>query len=225
MNRLKWKHFHREVILLNVRWYLAYPLSYRNLEEMMEDRGIDVDHTTIFRWVQEYSPNLVSAFNRRKKPVSRSWRMDETYIKVRGKWRYLYRAVDKQGMTIDFMLSSRRDVGAAATFLCRAIGNNGVPEKINIDQSGANTAGMKLYNQISKTNIEIRQCKYLNNIEEGDHFGLKKTLTSATGFKRMRCAKNVIYGAEVIRMIRKGQLEPIGSVRQNQFEAFKSLVA
>jgi putative transposase len=151
--------------------------------------------------------------------------MDETYIKVRGKWRYLYRAVDKQGKTVDFMLSGKRDVSAAASFLCRAIGNNGVPDIINIDKSGANTAGINLYNQIESSSIEIRRCKYLNNIVEGDHFGLKRTLTSVTGFKRMRSAKNTIYGAEVIRMIRKDQLEPSGLVRLSQYESFKGLVA
>ena len=225
MKRLKYKHFHADIILLNVRWYLAYPLSYRNLEEMMDDRGINIDHTSIYRWVQEYSPNLVKNFNKRKRPVAGSWRMDETYIKVRGKWKYLYRAVDKQGKTVDFMLSSKRDASAAASFLCRAIGNNGVPDKINIDKSGANTAGINLYNHIESTSIEIRRCKYLNNIVEGDHFGLKRTLTSVTGFKRMKSAKNSIYGAEVIRMIRKDQLEPCGLVRLSQYESFKSLVA
>ena len=104
MNQLKWRHFHRDIILLNVRWYLAYPLSYRNLEEMMLDRGIHIDHTTLFRWVQAYSKSLATNFNKRKRPVSKSWRMDETYIKVGGVWRYLYRAVDKQGMTVDFLI-------------------------------------------------------------------------------------------------------------------------
>ena len=225
MRNLKYRQFQRDIVLLNVRWYLAYPLSYRNLEEMMKDRGIEVDHTTIYRWVQAYSPILVANFNKRKRPVSKSWRMDETYIKVKGVCRYLYRAVDKQGMTVDFTLSSKRDTAAAASFLCRAIGNNDVPEKINIDQSGANTAGIQLFNQVTGANIEIRQCKYLNNIVEGDHFGLKKTLTSVACFKRMKTAKNTIYGAETIRMIRKGQLDPIGLVRPSQFEIFKKLVA
>ena len=225
MNRLKWRHFQRDIILLNVRWYLAYPMSYRNLAEMNEDRGLNVEHTTIYRWVQAYSPKLEENFQKRKRPVATSWRMDETYIKVRGKWVYLYRAVDKEGMTVDYRLSSRRDLHAAANFLCRAIGNNGVPKKINIDKSGANTAGIQLYNDLSKTNIEIRQCKYLNNRVEGDHYGLKKCLTSVTGFKRFNSAKNIIYGAEVIRMIRKDQFEYDGSLRPNQFEAFCSLVA
>ena len=225
MNQLKWRHFHRDIVLLSVRWYLAYPLSYRNLEEMMQDRGIKIDHTTIFRWVQAYSKNLTENFNMRKRPVSSSWRMDETYIKVGGVWRYLYRAVDKQGMTVDFMLSSKRDTIAAANFLCKAIGVNGIPEKINIDQSGATVSGIELYNKVNGSNIEIRQCKYLNNIIEGDHFGLKKNLTTVTGFKRMTSARNSIYGAEVIRMIRKDQLKSTGSVRLSQFEKFKSLVA
>ena len=225
MNQLKWRHFHRDIVLLNVRWYLAYPLSYRNLEEMMQDRGIKIDHTTIFRWVQAYSQILVPNFNLKKRQVSKSWRMDETYIKVGGVWRYLYRAVDKQGMTVDFMLSSKRDTIAAANFLCKAIDVNGIPEKINIDQSGANASGIELYNKVNGSKIEIRQCKYLNNIVEGDHFGLKKTLTTVTGFKRMTSAKNSIYGAEVIRMIRKDQLKSTGSVRLSQFEKFKSLVA
>ena len=151
--------------------------------------------------------------------------MDETYIKIRGKWVYLYRAVDKEGLTVDFRLSSKKDKHAAADFLCRAIANNGVPKKINIDKSGANAAGIELYNNLSDTNIEIRQCKYLNNIVEGDHYGLKKTLTSVTGIKRFKAAKSAIYGAEVIRMIRKDQLEYSGSLRPNQYEAFCSLIA
>lgn len=151
--------------------------------------------------------------------------MDETSITVRGTWKYLYRSVDKNGMTVDFMLSSKRDVKAAASFLCKAIANNGTPDKINIDCSGAHTAGIKLYNDVSGTQIEIRTCKYLNNIVEGDHFGIKKVLTSPKGFQRMHSARNTIYGAEVIRMIRKGQLRPEGSVYSNQFEVFVSLAA
>ena len=104
----KGAHFPPEVILMGVRWYLAYPLSTRHVEELMEERGVKVDHSTINRWVVKYSPQLKQEFHRRKRPVWASWRMDETYIKVKGEWKYLYRAVDKYGKTIDFVLTEKR---------------------------------------------------------------------------------------------------------------------
>ena len=124
----KGAHFPPEVILMGVRWYVAYPLSTRHVEELMEERGVEVDHSTINRWVIKYSPQLEEAFHRRKRPVWVSWRMDETYIKVKGQWRYLYRAVDKQGQTIDFLLTEHRDKEAALCFLKKAIRRNGLPE-------------------------------------------------------------------------------------------------
>src|SRR5215831_3374918 len=136
----KGAHFPPEVILMGIRWYVAYPLSTRHVEELMEERGVDVDHSTINRWVIKYSPQLEEALHRRKRPVWRSWRMDETYIKVKGQWRYLSRAVDKQGQTIDFLLTEHRDTEAARRFLKKAIRRHGVPEKITIDGSAANEA-------------------------------------------------------------------------------------
>src|SRR5947208_2526677 len=136
----KGAHFPPEVILMGVRWYVAYPLSTRHVEELMEERGVEVDHSTINRWVIKYSPQLEEAFHRRKRQVWVSWRMDETYIKVKGQWRYLYRAVDKQGQTIDFLLTKERDEQAAKRFLTKAIRRHGVPEKITIDGSAANEA-------------------------------------------------------------------------------------
>jgi transposase-like protein len=124
---------------MGVRWYLAYPLSTRHVEELMEERGVEVDHSTINRWVITYSPQLEEAFHRRKRPVWVSWRMDETYIKVKGQWRYLYRAVDKYGETIDFILTEHRDKEAALRFLQKAIRRNGVPKTITIDGSDANS--------------------------------------------------------------------------------------
>jgi putative transposase len=121
MISFKGAHFAKEIILTCVRWYVAYPLSYRQLEEMLQERGVAVDHSTIDRWVLKYSPQLEAAFHRRKRPVSRSWRLDETYIRVRGRWHYLYRAVDKAGQTIDFLLTTHRDEPAARRFLTRAI--------------------------------------------------------------------------------------------------------
>src|SRR5712691_795992 len=131
----KGAHFPREIILMGVRWYGAYPLSTRHVEELMEERGVKVDHSTINRWVIKYSPQLEEAFHRRKRAVWVSWRMDETYIKVKGEWRYHYRAVDKQGQTIDFLLTEHRDQEAALRFLKKAIRRHGVPEKITIDGS------------------------------------------------------------------------------------------
>jgi putative transposase len=122
---------------------VAYPLSYRHVEELMGERGVPIDHATIQRWVVKYSPQLGEAFHRRKRPVLGSWRMDETYIKVKGQWRYLYRAVDKTGQTIDFLLTEYRDTEAALHFLTQAIRRHGVPEKITIDGSEANEVGIK----------------------------------------------------------------------------------
>jgi putative transposase len=135
----------------------------------MEERGVLVDHATIQRWVVKYSPLLEEAFHRRKRPVWVSWRMDETYIKVKGLWRYLHRAVDKYGETIDFLLTEHRDKEAALQFLKKALRRNGVPETITIDGSEANAAAIKSYNQDHAASIVIRQVKYLNNVVEQDH--------------------------------------------------------
>ena len=155
----KGSHFEKEIILWGIRWYVAYPISYRQLEEMMKERGVAVDHSTLNRWVIKYAPEIEKQFRRRKRPVGKSWRMDETYIRVKGKWKYLYRAVDSEGQTIDFLLTPHRDKAAAAAFLHKAIRAHGLPEKITIDQSGSNTAAIKLYNRTHKTAIAIRQSK------------------------------------------------------------------
>ena len=157
----KGAHFPKDIILMGVRWYVAYPLSYRHVEELMEERGVKVDHSTIQRWVAKYSPPLEEAFHRRKRPVWVSWRMDETYIKIKGQWDYLYRAVDKTGQTIDFLLTAQRDEEAALRFLKKAIRRHGVPAKITIDGSAANEAAIKSYNAAHGTAIAIRTIKYL----------------------------------------------------------------
>jgi putative transposase len=155
----KGAHFPQDIILMGVRWYVAYPLSYRHVEELMEERGVSVDHATIQRWVVKYSPQLEEAFHRRKRPVWVSWRMDETYIKVKGEWCYLYRAMDKTGQTIDFLLTAQRDEPATKWFLTKAIRRHGVPEKITIDGSEANTSAIRSYNAEHGTAIIIRQLK------------------------------------------------------------------
>ena len=157
MIEFKGSHFEREVILWGVRWYVAYPISYRQLEEMMDERGVEVDHSTLNRWVVKYVPLLEAQFRARKRPVGSSWRLDETYVKVKGVWKYLYRAVDKPkpGATVDFLLTAKRDCKAALRFLRKAIRYNGTPEKITIDKSGANTAAIESHNTETKAGIEI----------------------------------------------------------------------
>ena len=173
-------HYPLEVMLTCVRWYVAYPLSLRHIEEMMQERGVFVDHATVHRWAIKVLPVLAAVFRRRKRPVGRSWRMDETYIKVSGQWRYLYRAVDRDGDTVDFLLTAKRYKAAARRFLERAIDLHGVPEKINIDKSGANTAAIESVKADACADILMRQNKYLNNIVEQDHRGVKRvTLADA----------------------------------------------
>ena len=219
----KGAHFPKDIILMGVRWYVAYPLSYRHIEELMEERGVPVDHATIQRWVVKYSPQLEEAFHRRKRPVWVSWRMDETYIKIKGAWYYLYRAVDKQGQTIDFLLTEQRDQEAALRFLKKAIRRHGVPEKITIDGSAANEAAIKSYNEGYGTAIAIRKMKYLNNIVEQDHRGVKRVTRPMLGFKLFDAAQGTLVGIALMHMIKKKQMvveaEDQGLTAAEQFYA------
>jgi putative transposase len=214
MIEFKGSHFERDVILWAVRWYVAYPIGYRQLEEMMEEHGVEVDHATLNRWVLKYVPLLEQELQTRKQPVGRSWRMDETYVRVKGSWKYLYRAVDKAGATVGFLLTAKRDRKAALRFLRKAIKRT--PEKITIDKSGANTAAIESHNAETEAGIEIRQIKYLNNIVEQDHRAIKRLLRPMLGFKSFRSAAVTLAGVELMHMIRKGQLVPTGEVRPAQ---------
>src|SRR5262245_58941529 len=221
----KGAYFPTEVMLMGVRWYVAYPLSTRHVEELMAERGVDVDHSTITRWIIKYSPLLEEAFHRRKRPVWVSWRMDETYIRVRGEWKYLYRAVDKHGKTIDFLLTAQRDEHAAKRFLTKAIRRHGVPEKIIIDGSAANEAAIKSYNAEHGTAIVIRKTKYLNNIVEQDHRGVKRVTRPMLGFKAFDAAQSTLTGIELMHMLRKGQLEGGREAGRSAAEQFYALAA
>src|SRR6266849_4447132 len=202
----KGAHFPHDIILMGVRWYVAYPLRYRHVEELLEERGVPIDHATIQRWVVTYSPQLEEAFHRRKRPVWVSWRMDETYMKVKGQWYDLYRAGDKTGQTIDFLLTEQRDEEAARRFLKKAIRRHGVPEKITIDGSTANEAAMKSDNEAHGTAIEIRKITYLNNMVEQDHRGVTRITHPMLGFKSFHAAQCTLTGIELMHMLRKGQL-------------------
>ena len=221
----KRRHFQKDMILQSFRWYLAYSLSYRDIEELMQERGFSVDHSTINRWVFHYSPQLEVAFRLKKKRAGNRWRMDESYIKVKGQWTYYYRAVDKQGQTIDFLLTARRDTKAALRFLKKAIAQNGKPSLVNIDQSGANTAGLKQVNRDNKTRIKIRQCKYLNNITEQDHRRIKRLTRPMLGFKNFHAAQRTLAGIEVMAMIKKGQIKTSAGDATSPAKQFYALAA
>ena len=205
MISFKGYRYPQEVILQTVRWYLAYSLSTRNLEEMLLERGISVDHSTINDWVLKFSPMLAEAFQKKKRKPGSRLRFDETYIKIKGKWYYLYRAVDKAGETVDFLLTKHRDKKAVKRFLKKLVKRNGKPSLINIDKSGANLAGINDYNREHNTRIEVRQCKYLNNIVESDHRNVKRKMNQMMGFKSFNSARRTIAGIETWHMIRKGQ--------------------
>ena len=202
----KGMRFPIDIILVCIRWYAAYPLSYRHLEEMMEERGVFVDHSSINRWAIRFLPLLEKVLRKHKRPVGGSWRMDETYIKVKGAWKYLYRAVDKAGKTVDFLLTARRDKAAALRFFDKAMKASGAPEKVTMDKSGANKAAMDEINARGETLIIVRQVKYLNNIVEQDHRAVKRVTKPMLNFKSFRAAKCVLAGIELMHMIRKGQL-------------------
>ncbi|WP_412524069.1 IS6 family transposase [Burkholderia sp. S-53] len=217
-------HYPFDVILLCVRGYVAYPLSLRHLEEMMAERGVSVDHSTVHRWAIKLLPVLEQAFRRRKRPVGKSWRMDETYIKVNGAWKYLYRAVAKDGNTIDFLLRARRDKAAARRYFERSIEQNDAPETVTIDKSGANLAALKDINATREPPIKIRQQKYLNNIVEQDHRAIKRRTRPMMGFKDFHCARILLGGIEVMHMIAKGQMKVVHK-SQTAAEQFYALAA
>ena len=216
-------HRYPKVIILQAVYFkLRFTLSYRDIEELLSIRGVNVDHSTIQRWVFKFSPIIEANMHKRKRQVCNSWRMDETYIKVSGKDRYLYRAVDKYGETVDFLLTKRRMKGSAQKFLNKAIRNNGIPRVINIDKSGANKEGIRTYNKRNYTRTQHRQCKYLNNIIEQDHRSVKRRISITTGFKEFESAQRTLSGIEVVHIIRKNQ---VVDSKSTAFKTFCSLVA
>ena len=220
---VKRMRFPIEVILVCIRWYAAYPLSCRHLEEMMEERGVTVDHSTVSRWAIRFLPLLEKTFRKYKRPVGGSWRMDETYIKVKGVWKYLYRAVDRDGKTIDFLLTAKRDKAAAKRFFDKAMQANSVPEKVTMDKSGANKAAIDEINANREKPMVVRQVKYLNNIVEQDHRAMKRITKSMLGFKSFQSAKNILAGIELMHMIRKGQIMMEGADKMSYAEQFYAL--
>jgi transposase-like protein len=204
----KGRHFDRGIVILCVRWYLRFKLSLRDLVEMMAERGLSMAHTTIMRWVQRYAPEFEKRWRRFARAVGQSWRVDETYVKVRGEWRYLYRAVDRAGRTVDFRLSPRRDVAAAKAFFRKAIkSQQRFPRTITLDGYAAShrAVGELKADGSLPANTRLRSSKYLNNLIEQDHRGVKQRIAVMLGFKEFRNAAITIAGIELLHRIRKGQ--------------------
>ena len=212
-NPFKWRHYQAQIILRCVRWYCTYPLSYRQVAEMVNERYTDVHHTTVYRWVQEYGPEIDLRCRPYLRPTNDSWRVDETYIKVKGKDKYLYRAVDSAGNTLDFLLCARRDATAAKRFFRKTLkaAHNQEPRVITVDK---NAAYPKAIDELKAKeelllNVELRQNKYLNNIVEQDHRGIKRLVKPGMGFGSFNTARRTIKGYELMNMITKGQIKGV----------------
>lgn len=230
----KGRHFDRSVILLCVRWYLAYNLSLRDLEEMMAERGHSVDHSTVHRWGVHFSPQLLKCFQQRKRAVTGRWHLDETYIKVRGQWMYLYRAIDSVGDTVEFLFSEHRDLSAAKRFLRKAFARHGRPDRIIIDGSQTNHETIvssdtenRLRDRSRRSLKPIRICKskYLNNRIEQDHRRIKRRVRSMLGFKSIASARVILDGIEMLHMMRKRQARYAYNPRPSIAEQFEILTA
>jgi transposase, IS6 family len=210
----KGRQFTGEVILWAVRWYLMFPISYRDLELMLQDRGVSVDHTTVFRWVRSYAAELEKRIRPHLRMSNSSWRVDETYVKLKGRWTYLYRAVDSRGQTIDFLLSAKRDAAAAKRFFRKALTQPHTvnPRTITVDKNPAYPKAIVEMQQAAELwrACRLRQVKYLNNIVEQDHRRVKRLTRPGLGFGRFWTARRTLAGFEAMAMIRKGQIRNVG---------------
>ena len=208
-NPFKWRQFEPGLILLCVRWYLRYAVSYRDLEEMMRERGLCVDHTTIYRWVQRYAPEI----DKRCRPFLRrttdSYRIDETYVRVGGAWHYLYRGVDSNGDTLDFLLRATRDRNAAIAFFRQTVGASHTtpPRVVNVDKNPASPIAFEAikHEGLFRPRSSLRQGKDLNTVIEPDHRFIKRRTRPMLGFKQFTTAGRTVRGIEMMHALRKGQ--------------------
>jgi IS6 family transposase len=210
----KWRHFEPTLILLCVRWYCRYHLSYRDLEEMMSERGLAVDHTTVWRWVQRYAPEINKRIRPHLKLAGASYRIDETYIKVGKQWKYLYRALDKEGNTIEFMLSAKRDVPAVKRFFKRMMkaDHRRLPFSISVDKHASYPDAFTTSQEEKDLPFDcrLRRTKYLTNIVEQDHRFIRRRWRAMQCFRSFHTAERAIEGIEVMHMMRKGQVKRLG---------------
>jgi len=221
---LKWRQSEPEIILCAVRWYLRYSLSLRDVEDLLVERGLGADHTTVWRWVQRYAPELEQRMRLHLKSTNKSWRVDETYIKIKGRWCHLYRAIDSAGATIDFLLSAFRDADAAKRLFRQALKDPSHPQPrvINTDLAAIYSSALT---EMKKEGTLGRRCRhrpvqYLNNILEQDHQAIKRRANAKQGFREFQAARRTIHGYEAINILRKGQVRRVSGKdvgRQNRF--------
>ena len=227
--RRRW--FTDEVIITCVRWYLRFKLSYRDLAEMARELGVSVAPSTVLRWVVRYVPEFEKCWRVYERPVGDSWRVDETYLKVGGQWMYLYRAVDKQGNTVESYLSRTRDVTAAKAFFRKALKRHGEPRVITLDGFEPSHAALRRMGMNNEFNyrwddpVQIRNCPYLNNVVEQDHRRVKSRVAPMLGFKRFFNARRVLNGVELVQKIIKGQFGLPESFGTDPFQVWYNVLA
>ncbi len=195
--------FPREVISVAVRWYLRYGLSYRDVEELLAERGVAVDHVTVFRWVQRFTSEFVEAARPRRHVPADRWFVDETYVKVNGRWTYLYRAIDQYGQVIDVWLSARRDLAAARIFFIRALAAGVVPAEVTTDRAAVYP---RILDELIPTALHDTQ-QYANNRVEADHGRLKARLRPMRGLKTFRSARILATGHALVQNLRRGHYD------------------
>jgi transposase-like protein len=220
----KWRQSEPGIILCAVRWYLRYSLSVRDVEELLAERGLSADHTTVWRWVQRYAPELEQRMRQHLKPTNKSWRVDETYIRIKGRWCYLYRAIDSAGATIDFFLSALRDADAARRLFRNALKDPSHPQPrvINTDLAPIYSSAIPASKKEGalRRRCRHRPVQYLNNILEQDHRAIKRRVNAKQGFREFQAARRTIQGYEAINMLPKGQIRRVSGNdvhRQNRF--------
>jgi transposase-like protein len=195
--------FPREVIVLAVRWYLRYGLSYRDVEELLAERGVQVDHVTIYRWVQRFTPLLIDAARPCRHATGDRWFVDETYVKVAGQWVYLYRAIDQFGQVIDVMVSQERDLAATRRFFTRALEHGPRPSEVSTDQAPAYP---RVVDELLPAACHVME-RYGNNPIESDHGRLKSRLWPMRGLKRLGSTRVISAGHAFVQNLRRGHYE------------------
>ncbi len=207
----KWRHYAPDIILLCVRWYCRYQLSYRDVEEINRECGLEVDHSTVFRWVQRYAPEINKRIRPHLKLSGASYRIDETCVKVGREWKYLYRALDKDGQTIEFMLSAKRDIAAAKRFFKKMMraDHRRLPFSISVDKyaSYPDAFSDSQEEQVLPLDCRLRRTKYLTNIVEQDHRFIRRRWRAMQCFRSFHTAERTLEGVEAMHMLRKGQVK------------------